>query len=77
MQKMLSKSFVESWSTAFYATGINLFFIRKFVLIVMAPILINKMGVSSVTMILNSQSETTVTFVCVYIYIYDTLQLKN
>ena len=44
----------------------------------MAPILINKMGLSSVTMILNSQSETTVTFVYIYIlYIYDTLQLMN
>ena len=34
--------FVESWSTDFYATGINLFLIGKNVLIVMVPILINK-----------------------------------
>ena len=42
MQKMLSKSSIESWSMDFYTIGISLFLISKNVLIVMVPTLINK-----------------------------------
>ena len=36
------QDFIESWSTDFYATEINVFLIGKNVLTIMAPILINK-----------------------------------
>ena len=42
MQKMLSKSSIESWSMDFYTIGISLFLISKNMLIVMVPTLINK-----------------------------------